>query len=250
MVHGHNGSAPTHAPDRTRALPNEAPFRVTHILLDVDGTLVDSSGATQAAETALARRCSVLTNREVTAVDVAHLRRAVSEDPQWCGAAVNAIRHEALRRLLAKHGIEDEAAVQEVLHAFIEARTQALKVFADVCASLAALRALGVVLIAASNGNVDLERFGLAEYVSGTHYASEVGVSKPDPRFFALALQRFDIPARSALVVGDRVDNDYEPSRLAGLHAVLLDRPGEITDPSITRITALSELPALIAAQD
>ncbi|MEI6666021.1 MAG: HAD family hydrolase [Chloroflexota bacterium] len=247
MVQGsHSVEASTLARGGMTALRSEPPFRVTHVLLDVDGTLVDSGGAAQAAEAALANHCSARANRAISPLDVARLREVVSNESGWRTATVPAVRHEVVRRLLAEHDRADEAAIQDALNVFTDARTRALTVFPDVCESLAVLRALGLVLIAASNGTVDLERFGLAEYFSGTHYAGDIGVAKPDPNFFALALQRFDIRACSTLAIGDRVDNDYEPARDAGLHSVLLDRSGAITDRSITRIATLAQVPGLV----
>ena len=77
-------------------------------------------------------------------------------------------------------------------------------------------------------------------------FRSEVGAQKPDPRFYALALERFGLAPDRVLVVGDRLDNDYEPARAAGLHAVLIDRNDVVTDASVVRIRALTELPRLI----
>jgi len=221
-------------------------LRVTHVLLDVDGTLVDSDAAAQAARQAAASRCAALTHAEVSALDVVRLRQTVLNDPLWRGVAGSAIRRETVRRLLAEHEVADEDALRDVLASFIEARDCALTTFPDVRACLIELRARGITLIAASNGDVDLERVGLAKFITDTHYAHEVGVAKPDPRFFTLALSRFDIPSHAALAVGDRVDNDYDPARAAGLHSMVIDRAGAVVDPSVARITALTELPALV----
>ena len=125
-------------------------------------------------------------------------------------------------------------------------RDAALTVYPDVSEALATLAAGGLTLIAASNGNVGLDRVGIGRHISATHYAHEVGAQKPDPRFYALALERFGLAPDRVLVVGDRLDNDYEPARAAGLHAVLIDRNDVVTDASVVRIRALTELPRLI----
>lgn len=235
-------------PARPRTVHRAAPrYRVTHVLLDVDGTLVDSAAAAQAARQAAAACCAALVHAEVSALDVVRLRQTVLNDPLWRGVAGSAIRRETVRRLLAEHEVADEDALRDVLASFIEARDCALTTFPDVRACLIELRARGITLIAASNGDVDLERVGLEKFITDTHYAHEVGVAKPDPRFFTLALSRFDIPSHAALAVGDRVDNDYDPARAAGLHSMVIDRAGAVVDPSVARITALTELPALVA---
>jgi HAD superfamily hydrolase (TIGR01549 family) len=52
-----------------------------------------------------------------------------------------------------------------------------------------------------------------------------IGVAKPDPRFFAHALELMGSPAPEAVAyVGDRVDNDVLPAMDAGLRAVWIRR--------------------------
>lgn len=55
--------------------------------------------------------------------------------------------------------------------------------------------------------------------------SDEMGVSKPDPAFFARALALLgDPPPGSVAYVGDRLDNDVVPSGAAGMRAVWLRR--------------------------
>ena len=51
----------------------------------------------------------------------------------------------------------------------------------------------------------------------------------------------------TTLAVGDRLDNDYEPARAAGLHAVLIDRAERIADGVVVRVSALTELPGVVS---
>ncbi len=73
-------------------------------------------------------------------------------------------------------------------------------------------------------------------------------MAKPDPRFFSQAVERAGAGPCRALAVGDHFDNDYAPAKAAGLHAVLIDRGGAVTDPDVLRVGALTELTALIEA--
>lgn len=222
------------------------PFRVSHLLLDVDGTLVDYGTAMQAAFLAAAERASALVGEEIGADVLYRMREAVIHDPAWRGASITGQRRESVRRLLVAHGQDSDEAITSVVDAYEEARDRALTVFPDVPDALQALADLGVTMIAASNGNVDLDRVGIGRHISATHYATDIGVSKPDPRFFMLALERFGFDASRSLVVGDRLDNDYEPALAGGLHAVLLDRRDAVRTEGVHRILTLSELPGLI----
>jgi HAD superfamily hydrolase (TIGR01549 family) len=55
--------------------------------------------------------------------------------------------------------------------------------------------------------------------------SEELGVSKPDPAFFARGLELMGDPEpRSVAYVGDRIDRDVHPSRQCGFRAVWLRR--------------------------
>jgi FMN phosphatase YigB (HAD superfamily) len=49
-----------------------------------------------------------------------------------------------------------------------------------------------------------------------------VGIRKPDPRIFTLAVERLGVPARRALFVGDSMQQDIVPARAAGLRTAWL----------------------------
>ena len=53
-----------------------------------------------------------------------------------------------------------------------------------------------------------------------------VGVEKPDPRIFAIALERLGLPPAAALYVGDIYEVDVVGARRAGLDVILLDPLG------------------------
>jgi len=59
--------------------------------------------------------------------------------------------------------------------------------------------------------------------------STEVGVEKPDPRIFQIALDRMGVSAADALYVGDLYEVDVVGARAAGLDVVLLDANGEHT---------------------
>lgn len=231
----------------------EPPFHVSHVLFDVDGTLVDYGLAMRAAFAAAAARCSVITGRAVTGEDIRETRARVVGDPLWQRRIPTEQRRETMWRLLAERGVAAvtlHAAIEAVLFDYQEARDRALTVFPDVVETLNVLRARGLTLVAASNGDVDLGRVGIGAHIASTHYAADLGVAKPAPRFFALAIERLGIEAGRAVMVGDRVDNDYAPAIAVGMAAVVIDRAARVIEPDVLRIGTLTELPGLIAAPD
>ena len=66
----------------------------------------------------------------------------------------------------------------------------------------------------------DLDEQELAERLDATVFSSEVGVRKPRPEIFQVALERLDVSAEGALFVGDRLDADVRGARGVGMRTV------------------------------
>jgi putative hydrolase of the HAD superfamily len=75
-----------------------------------------------------------------------------------------------------------------------------------------------------------------------------VGIEKPDPRIYQLALQRAGVPAAEAVFVGDNPEFDVVPPRSLGMFTVLLDRRERYADHDGARIAGMGELPSLLEA--
>jgi putative hydrolase of the HAD superfamily len=73
-----------------------------------------------------------------------------------------------------------------------------------------------------------------------------VGVEKPDPRIFGIALAQAGIPPEAAVYVGDFYSLDVVGARRAGLDAVLLDPVGAWPALDCPKIAALEDLPGLL----
>ena len=67
------------------------------------------------------------------------------------------------------------------------------------------------------NLHVILEREGLAPLVDHVFCSSSVGLRKPDPRIFHLALDALGAPPEEAAMVGDSLTADIMPARALGL---------------------------------
>ena len=93
--------------------------------------------------------------------------------------------------------------------------------------ALARLKAAGVRMAVVSNseGTVEamLSSVGLDRYLETVVDSWVVGVAKPDPGIFQIALQRLGVPASSAVMLGDIPALDVEGSRAAGVTPILLD---------------------------
>jgi len=65
-----------------------------------------------------------------------------------------------------------------------------------------------------------LQGLGLAELFDAVVLCSDVGAAKPEAAIFHRALERLQIPASRAVVVGDDQELDIEGARAAGIRAI------------------------------
>jgi len=97
------------------------------------------------------------------------------------------------------------------------------------CQTLAELGARGYSLGLITNRdsverfNVLLDQLGLRHYFDLVLASGEVGIQKPDPGIFAVALERIGASAGASLYIGDNYWADVVGARRAGLTPVLLD---------------------------
>jgi HAD superfamily hydrolase (TIGR01509 family) len=154
--------------------------------------------------------------------------------------------------LLQTLGVADSAA-QPILAA-LQAHNQEeclwRVVEPDTADVLTALRARGLALAVISNADgrieADLERYGLRQHFATVVDSHIVGVEKPHPGIFNIALQRLQVAPATALYVGDEFSIDILGARAAGLAAVLVDTlgryPGNLDCRRISRIAELLDL--------
>ncbi len=87
----------------------------------------------------------------------------------------------------------------------------------------------GLVPVVVTNGPADLQegrirRTGLDRFIADWVISGEAGVSKPNPRIFALAAQRVRMRLGGAWVVGDSPEADIGGAAALGLPSVWLHR--------------------------
>ena len=81
-------------------------------------------------------------------------------------------------------------------------------------------------------------------------FSGLVGVEKPDPRIYEIALEKAgNIAPEEALHIGDSMRKDYIPARTVGMHALLLDR-FKTPDAESWRQSGALVLPDIMAVQD
>lgn len=122
--------------------------------------------------------------------------------------------------------------------------------YRDVRPTLQALRARSVAMGIISNYTPHLEahlrRWRLRTFFRFVIASTVVGVSKPDPAIFRMALAMAHTDAERALYVGDEPRDDMEGARSVGLPGVLIDREARYPDAPYQRMRDLSELVSIV----
>ena len=124
--------------------------------------------------------------------------------------------------------------------------------FPDAVPCLERLRAEGLFVGVAGNQSAAMESWARSVLsVDVVTSSVGLGVSKPDPAFFARLVELAGVAPAEVAYVGDRADNDARPALAAGLVAVHLRRGPwgtlQETPDGALAIRSLDELPAALS---
>jgi putative hydrolase of the HAD superfamily len=155
---------------------------------------------------------------------------------------------ELTRRLGAAESKRDELT-QRLIEAFQNIQLWS-RVMPDTPAFLERLLAQGYLLGVISNSTGTLEeqlvRLDLARYFQTILDSAIVGIQKPHPGIFKLALERAAVEASETVFVGDTYATDVGGAQLAGLTGVLMDSVGAYPDATCAKIASLPELERIL----
>jgi putative hydrolase of the HAD superfamily len=155
-------------------------------------------------------------------------------------------------RLPALSGIPFDAWFEALYRRF--GSPEVWRFYDDVESALRLLRSRGLKIGVVSNWDTRLKAIsdglGLTSLVDFMVISAEVGVRKPDPGIFRMALRRAGVRPEEAIHVGDLLEEDVEGARRAGVRPVLIDRRKRITEgvlPTDVRVVGtLGELMPLL----
>jgi len=208
-------------------MPGSPPFR--GFLLDADNTIFDYD---RAERDALA---GALAEAGIEATDRVRETYRVLNDALWRAfeqgtVTQEALRMERFRRLLpeALPGCRADPAVLSRRYVeLLAAQAHLLPHAADALTDLGSRAALALV----TNGLAEVQRSrlarsGLAARFHAVVISGEVGIAKPDPRFFHLATRALGLSADEVLCVGDMPGTDIRGARAAGMASCWVAAPG------------------------
>ena len=212
-----------------------APGQIRAVLFDLDDTLVDARrswrrGFAQTIAELHAASPALRAVGSPEAIYDAHFRRHSEAAHRAAGGGEwqERFTREAFERLLAEQLTPDPRLAARLSDAYRAAILEQVEAFPDALETLEAVAArypLGLI----SNGPGQLqrskvERFGLERFFAAVVISGEVGVRKPDPAIFGLALEAMAVPAEAAVYVGDNPHHDVVGACGAGLAAIWVNR--------------------------
>jgi putative hydrolase of the HAD superfamily len=228
------------------------------LLIDAGFTLIFCDGARIAA---IAGEAGVRVSAQAVRGSEPALRAEMAQHdwPQRPGSSVAATGGvRFFRRVLELAGASEEGERLEAAASLIWTRHLGDNLWSEilpgVVPALEALRTAGLRLVVVSNSEGTLERLleaiGLAPHFDAIVDSWVVGITKPDPRIFHLALERVGVAAGEAVMVGDSLAADIGGATAAGVRAALIDPCDLYAGASAARFPSFAAFAAeLLAAR-
>lgn len=167
----------------------------------------------------------------IIAADRFYEERYWSDDTFWATEEdTSAMWVEMFAVLLEEMGIDgDRRFMGRALYDYF-GHGDRWRTFPDVVPVFERLRGEGLRLALVSNWDARLAKLcfdmGLDRYLDSVISSASVGLIKPDPHIFELALERLDVAPGRTVHVGDHYYADVLGARSVGIFPVLIDRFG------------------------
>ena len=212
-------------------MPSSSGAAIDAVTIDAFGTLVELEDPVGRLQAALADRSVERDEKRVAAAFAAEVAYyLVHKGEGGDGAALLDLRNRCAGVFL--QGVAPKLDAEEFAPAFVGALV--FRPLDGVVEALRRLRRAGLELACVTNWDVgigeQLERAGLAPYLSAIVSSAETGTEKPDPRVFEEALTRLGVRPERAIHIGDdeadqagalAAELGFEPPPLATLPARL-----------------------------
>jgi len=209
---------------------------VKAILLDVDGTLVDSNDAHANAWVDVGREEGIDIHFDTVRALIGMgsdkvLPRIAGIEKESADGKRMAERHGEIFRTQYLPHLSAFPGTREMLEALIEAR------YTLVVATSASEKDMKAIL----------EQAGIADLLTKKTNSSDVEDSKPDPDIIQAALKKAGVPAGSAVMIGD-TPYDIEAASNAGVKSVAFRCGGWWTDEDLGDADFIADGPASFTA--
>ncbi|HDS30690.1 MAG TPA: HAD family hydrolase [Firmicutes bacterium] len=199
-------------------------------LFDVGGPIVDESVDNERIIGIIADILTDLTGKHVSPDEVrAERDKAIRA---WSPSGNRA----ALWKFLKPDRGKFDSAYRELVRGFLDGIEEVALVpgVAELIPKLAANFTLALAGNQHSAIKEKLRSTGILEFFKSTEVSEDIGLEKPDTRFFLAICSRIGIPPEQCCMVGDRLDNDIYPANVLGMRTIWLKAgPHAVQEPRI-----------------
>lgn len=233
--------------------------RVTHVLFDFFGTLVDHSPG--GAERDFARSHDLIRTLGATLTYDEFLaawsktseRFTKLSDINNREYAMTDIGTSFLRDVLGRPPARTD--VDQLVHTYLSEWNMGVRHLPGVGHLLASLATEYRLAVVSNTQEADLvpghlEAMGVRQLFDAVVTSFAVGRRKPHPTIYTTALNELGIAPGAAVFVGDTYKADYRGPLRAGIRSLLIDPHGEADIPHEARLSSIFERPARLAALD
>lgn len=197
------------------------PDKIKWLFFDVGGTLFDDEPVYRYQEELVLK----LLNKhgcEVGEKEFASARRAARRHylPRYVNHLMWIFTEEA--HLYEKVSLEFEKTINKTSYKKFSELVKPFPAIKDLLLDAAQRYRLGIIGNQPAMVRQRLQDEGLLEMFAVHAISAEMGMRKPDLRFFLGALAMAQCPPDEAVMIGDRLDNDVYPARMLGMTTVRL----------------------------
>jgi putative hydrolase of the HAD superfamily len=189
-------------------------------LLDALGTLVELEPPFERLALAIGGEVSLERVERAMRAEMSYYRAHSHEGRD--AASLADLRERSARVLSGELGTE--VSVETMMSAI------RFRAYPDAAPALVELRGRGLRLVCVSNWDCSLPDVlagvGLLDALDGVVASATVGVRKPEPEIFEVALRQAGCEPAEALAVGDTPEEDLDGAAAAGIRGLLIDRDG------------------------
>lgn len=225
-----------------------------HVFFDADGTIFDFMAAEHWAISQVIAALGLDPDGKA-AETYSHINNGVWLEFEQKRITLQQLKTERFRRFLLHHQITGNP--KEISNRYEGLLAQTYHLYDDALPVLDTIRNAGIPMSLITNGIAQVQRgrlraTGTASYFKAIVISEEIGIQKPDPRYFSVALRKAREAGTSAehpLVVGDSPTSDIRGGIAAGWDTCWVNRFGMTLDHDAVpthEISSLLELPRIL----
>jgi putative hydrolase of the HAD superfamily len=171
-------------------------------------------------------------------------------DPQVGPMGLRSLMKHHVRLQFAALNLKDLSKEEELIERFCTKTERALERNARLLKRLKPVYRLGIISNFYGNVATLCREAGLTDSLELILDSTEIGVSKPDPEIFLIALRRLNLIPAQTIFVGDSYDRDITPAQQLGVNTIWLKGPNpripENAKQPDYEISSLMELESIV----